>query len=438
MDSWIVSHRLDGSIDQVVAAGLDRRRRRAARRSSSGSSASSPSQSQPAAAVGRAARYSQPRPTGGASVRIVSKPPLGADRDGGHLGLDADPLLGGRRCRRGRRRTCAPGPRTPTRRRGRRRRRPAAAALQSASSAALSASGHANGSTSYDETYVDVARAPARRPARPARWPAAGSAGPSRRPARPAGRRRRRSGRRRRRTPRSRRAPPGRRCRGPRRRSRPPCGRRAAAGAGSGSGSTRTSACSAPSARQRDSAASAIARSGQREEVRVDRVRRSSGPSRTSSTTLPVRAASEHVLVRAARVGERVASADEHAQPAGGDHARTARSAGRAPAPGRRKQCASQKPMTARERAIRAAGSTGVGGVREAIPKSTSRPNGASAARLASKTGPPVISSTTSTGSPPLASRSRSRRPVGGRARRRRRRRARGRGRAWPAWTRSR
>jgi len=60
--------------------------------------------------------------------------------------------------------------------------------------------------------------------------------------------------------------------------------------------------------------------------------------------------------------------------------------------------------------AIRLAGAIGVGGWRPAIPKTASRPSGASAARLWSNTDPPVISRTMSTPAPPLASRSASRR----------------------------
>ena len=59
--------------------------------------------------------------------------------------------------------------------------------------------------------------------------------------------------------------------------------------------------------------------------------------------------------------------------------------------------------MTARLRDISSPLVTGVDGVRLAMPKVASRPNGASAARLASKVLPPTISSTTSTFLPPLA-----------------------------------
>ncbi len=73
---------------------------------------------------------------------------------------------------------------------------------------------------------------------------------------------------------------------------------------------------------------------------------------------------------------------------------------------GRWATCTSQKPITAVLRAIRAAGlDRASAACAPAIPNTASRPNGASAARLWSNTGPPVISSTTSTRRPPLASR---------------------------------
>jgi len=67
IDSWIVSHRLVGSITSP-----SRRPRpsvlRSSRQSSGMAASSWPSPT-------RRARYSQPRPTGGARVRMVSKPP---------------------------------------------------------------------------------------------------------------------------------------------------------------------------------------------------------------------------------------------------------------------------------------------------------------------------------------------------------------------------
>ena len=75
-------------------------------RSSSGSWARSASKSKVPPA-----RYSQPRPTGGAMVRIESKAPV--DAVGAvHLEvrLEPDPLLGDRGAARGRRSTCSPGP----------------------------------------------------------------------------------------------------------------------------------------------------------------------------------------------------------------------------------------------------------------------------------------------------------------------------------------
>ena len=63
--------------------------------SRSGSSASSVSQSQPPWLT--PSTYSQPRPTGGATVRIVSKAPdVRVDRDGGDVWVHPDPLLGRR------------------------------------------------------------------------------------------------------------------------------------------------------------------------------------------------------------------------------------------------------------------------------------------------------------------------------------------------------
>ena len=208
-----------GRVDhQVVAAGLDRRAPAASRRAARAARASSASQSQPPPV-----RYSQPRPTGGARVRIESKTPV--------VRVDAPCasssgcsrtrcwVVG---CRRGRRRTCSPGPAAATAvdvvdAVGRR----AAAAVQSASSADLLASrarrtgrrrttrprstSACTGSGASSTRRGGHRRGDLRRP-RP----------PSRRPGRP----RRRSGRRRRRSPRRRRGRPGRRSRGPRRRWR--------------------------------------------------------------------------------------------------------------------------------------------------------------------------------------------------------------------------
>jgi hypothetical protein len=70
---------------------------------------------------------------------------------------------------------------------------------------------------------------------------------------------------------------------------------------------------------------------------------------------------------------------------------------------GRAKQCASQKPTTARLRDMSSPEWTGFAASREAIPKVASRPKGASAASEASKVDPPTISRTTSTLRPPLA-----------------------------------
>lgn len=75
MDSWIVSHRLDGSTTRSYrpASTLGARIFSA---SSSGIRASSSSQSQPVPV-----RYSQPRPTGGAMVRMESNSPLDSSTD---------------------------------------------------------------------------------------------------------------------------------------------------------------------------------------------------------------------------------------------------------------------------------------------------------------------------------------------------------------------
>ena len=81
--------------DEVVGAGLAPRARASFSASSSGSRASSASQSQFPADAGPV-RYSQPRPTGGASVRIVSKPVVG-ERERLELGLQPHPVLGGPR-----------------------------------------------------------------------------------------------------------------------------------------------------------------------------------------------------------------------------------------------------------------------------------------------------------------------------------------------------
>ena len=61
------------------------------------------------------------------------------------------------------------------------------------------------------------------------------------------------------------------------------------------------------------------------------------------------------------------------------------------------KACASQNPTTARLRDISSPEVIGFEAFREAMPKVASRPNGASAAREASRVGPPTISSTMST-----------------------------------------
>ncbi len=71
MDSWIVSHRLEGSITRSYAPASTLGARIFSA-SSEGISDSSASQSQPPAPV----RYSQPRPTGGARVRMESKSPV--------------------------------------------------------------------------------------------------------------------------------------------------------------------------------------------------------------------------------------------------------------------------------------------------------------------------------------------------------------------------
>ena len=64
--------------DQVVAAGLDRRARPASRPAAR---AARPARRVPVPApVAGHGRYSQPRPTGGASVRMVSNRPLAVDR----------------------------------------------------------------------------------------------------------------------------------------------------------------------------------------------------------------------------------------------------------------------------------------------------------------------------------------------------------------------
>ena len=78
-----------GVDDQVVVARPPPTARPPARPADSGISATSASKSQPVPV-----RYSQPRPVGGASVRMVAKPMI-TNADGGQLGLDPHPLLGG-------------------------------------------------------------------------------------------------------------------------------------------------------------------------------------------------------------------------------------------------------------------------------------------------------------------------------------------------------
>ena len=169
--------------------------------------------------------------------------------------------------------------------------------------------------------------------------------------------------------------------------------------------STRKSACSAPSSRARLSAASASCAQRQVGEV----PRRSAGTC-VSSGPGGAEASGDRCRARACRgCGGRRCPRGRGGRPrAGSARRRPARSrpaacrsssssiAGRRP-PGSRSACTSQKPMTAREVAMSSSAGTGSGRAREAMPKVTSRPNGASACNDASKTRPPVISRTMST-----------------------------------------
>ena len=105
----MVSQRLRRVDDQVVA----RRPRRSAPRASrpAAPAARRARRPSPSAVGGRPVRYSQPRPTGGAIVRIdvegaaLSSAPIAVKR--GHR---AAPAAGWSRCRRGRRSTCSRAP----------------------------------------------------------------------------------------------------------------------------------------------------------------------------------------------------------------------------------------------------------------------------------------------------------------------------------------
>ena len=129
---------------------------------------------------------------------------------------------------------------------------------------------------------------------------------------------------------------------------------------------------------------------------------------RTSSSSLPRRAALGEVHLRPRGVGERVRRADDDPQLAASRRARTGRRRGASSSSaGRSRQCRNQKPVDrargahqpARVHRVRRAARDAVG---DQAPERRERLS------EASKTSPPIASRTTSTGAPPLASSSRS------------------------------